>query len=80
MKEGEQRVYRYLQEITYLSFLIKNQASLLAATAQAAEVSELKQKLQLVDEDNIRINKRLDEAKVCFKCAIFHCISLQMLK
>nr|XP_020151728.1 uncharacterized abhydrolase domain-containing protein DDB_G0269086-like [Aegilops tauschii subsp. strangulata] len=34
-----------------------------AATAQAAEVSELKRKLELADEDLIRINKRLDEVQ-----------------
>nr|XP_040249457.1 nucleolin-like [Aegilops tauschii subsp. strangulata] len=39
-------------------------ASLLAATAQAAKVSELKHKLGLADEDLVRINKRLDEAQV----------------
>ena len=45
---------------------------MLAATAQAAEVSELKRKLQLVDEDNIRINKRLERRKVCFKYSIYN--------
>nr|XP_020157845.2 uncharacterized protein LOC109743178 [Aegilops tauschii subsp. strangulata] len=34
-----------------------------AATAQAAEVSELKRKLELIDEDLVRINKRFDEAQ-----------------
>ena len=67
MKEGKQRIYRHPQEITYLSFFIKKQALLLAATAQAAKVSEQKRKLQLVDEDNIRINKRLNEAQGMFQ-------------
>ena len=35
---------------------------MLAATAQAAEVSELKRKLKLADDDIGRINKRFDEA------------------
>nr|XP_020156495.1 uncharacterized protein LOC109741826 [Aegilops tauschii subsp. strangulata] len=39
------------------------EASLLAATAQAVEFSELKQKLKLADEDIVLINKRLDEAQ-----------------
>nr|XP_020184352.1 uncharacterized protein LOC109770055 [Aegilops tauschii subsp. strangulata] len=38
-------------------------ALLLAATAQAAEVSELKHKLGLADEDLVRINKRLHEVQ-----------------
>ena len=46
----------------YLSIL-KKQASLLAAAAQAAEVSELKRKLGLADEDLVRVNKRFDEAQ-----------------
>ena len=49
----------------YLSIL-KKQASLLAAAAQAAEVSELKRKLGLADEDLVRINKRFDEAQGTF--------------
>nr|XP_040254049.1 uncharacterized protein LOC120972639 [Aegilops tauschii subsp. strangulata] len=39
------------------------EASLLAAIAQAAKVSDLKCKLGLADEDLVRINKRLDEAQ-----------------
>ena len=39
------------------------QASLLAASAQAAEVSELKRKLKLADDEIDRINKRFDEAQ-----------------
>ena len=35
----------------------------MAATAQAAEVSELKWKLKLADDDLDRINKRFDEAQ-----------------
>ena len=66
MKKGEQRIYRHPQEITKLSFG-KKQASLLAATAQAAEVSEVNQKLQLADEDIILIKKRLDEAQGMFQ-------------
>ena len=44
-----------------------HQASLLAVTAQDAEVSELQRKLQLVEEENIQINKRLDEAQGLFQ-------------
>ena len=43
------------------------QASLLAATAQAAEVSELKRKLGLADEDLVCIKKRFDEAQGIFQ-------------
>ena len=42
---------------------IGKQASLLAATAQAAEVSELNWKLKLADDELNRINKRFDEAQ-----------------
>ena len=35
----------------------------MAATAQAAEVSELKRKLELADDDIDRINKRFKEAE-----------------
>nr|XP_020165653.1 tropomyosin-2-like [Aegilops tauschii subsp. strangulata] len=58
-----------LREAGYLSADVahripaKKQASLLAATAQATEVSELKRKLELADEDLIRINMRFDEAQ-----------------
>ena len=48
-------------------FYFEKQASLLAATAQAAEVSELKRKLGLADEDLVRINKRFDEAQGMFQ-------------
>ena len=44
-------------------FYFEKQASLLAATAQDAEVSELKRKLRLADKDFVCINKRLDEAQ-----------------
>ena len=43
------------------------QASLLTVTAQAAEVSELKRKLGLADEDLVRINKRFDQAQGMFQ-------------
>ena len=36
------------------------------ATAQAAEVADLKYKLELADEDITLINKRLDEAQGMF--------------
>ena len=36
------------------------------ATAQAAEIADLKQKLELVDEDITHINRRLDEAQGMF--------------
>nr|XP_045086302.1 protein WEAK CHLOROPLAST MOVEMENT UNDER BLUE LIGHT-like 2 [Aegilops tauschii subsp. strangulata] len=39
------------------------EASLLAASAQAAEASELKRKLKLADDEIDRINKRFDEAQ-----------------
>nr|XP_020177492.1 tropomyosin alpha-1 chain-like [Aegilops tauschii subsp. strangulata] len=41
-----------------------SEASLLAATAQATEVSELNRKLQLADEEIDRVNKRFDETQV----------------
>ena len=36
------------------------------ATAQALEVADLKQKLELADEDITLINRRLDEAQGMF--------------
>ena len=36
------------------------------ATAQAAEVADLKQKLELADEDINLVNRRLDEAQGMF--------------
>ena len=39
----------------------------MAATVQAAEVSELKRKLELADEDLVHINKWFDEAQGMFK-------------
>jgi hypothetical protein len=39
------------------------QASLLAASAKDAEVSELQRKLKLADDEIDRINKRFDEAQ-----------------
>ena len=59
-----------MQEVTYRS--IGKQASLLAATAQAAEVSELQRKLKLADEDLVRINKRFDEAQGMFEKVFTH--------
>ena len=48
------------------------QASLLAATAQAAEVFELKRKVEVADEDIVRINKRFDEAQGMFEKLFTH--------
>ncbi|XBH56015.1 hypothetical protein VPH35_077949 [Triticum aestivum] len=45
------------------SLLTGFEDSLLAATTQAAEVSELKRRLKLADDDIDRINKRFDEAQ-----------------
>ena len=45
----------------YLSIL--EQVSLLAATAQATEVSELNRKLKLADDEIDRVNKRFDEVQ-----------------
>jgi len=39
----------------------------LAATAQAAEVSELNRKLKLADDEIDRIKKQFDEAQGMFK-------------
>ena len=39
------------------------QASLLAATTQSAEISELKRKLEQADEDLVLDNTRLDQAQ-----------------
>ena len=36
---------------------------MLAASAQAAEVSELTRKLRLADEEVVRINKRFEETQ-----------------
>jgi hypothetical protein len=36
---------------------------MLAATAEAAEVSECKRKLELAEKDIVLINKRFDEAQ-----------------
>ena len=46
--------------------IFDKQASLLAATAQAAEVSELKRKLELANEDLVRIKKWFDQAQGMF--------------
>ena len=51
---------------------IGKQASLLAATTQAAEVSELKRKLKPADDDIVRINKRFDEAQGMFEKLFTH--------
>ena len=40
---------------------------MLAATAQAAEASDLKRRLQLADDDIDRMNKRFDEAQGMFE-------------
>ena len=43
------------------------------ATAQAAEVADLKQKLELADEDITLINRRLDEAQgMCWGSLFMH--------
>nr|XP_020146712.1 tropomyosin-2-like [Aegilops tauschii subsp. strangulata] len=47
----------------FTSLLTGFEASLVAATAHAAEVSELQRKLKLDDDDIVRINKRFDEAQ-----------------
>ena len=65
MKKGEQRIDNIAGD--NVLFYFEKQASLLAATAQAAEVSELKRKLGLADEDLVRINKRFDEAQGMFQ-------------
>ena len=59
-----------MQEVMYLS--IGEHASLLAATAQANEVSELQRKLKLADEDLVCINKRFDEAQDMFEKVFTH--------
>nr|XP_020153135.1 ATP synthase subunit b-like [Aegilops tauschii subsp. strangulata] len=51
------------QNEAFTSLLTGFGASLLAAAAQAAEVSELKRKLKLADDDLDRLNKRFDEAQ-----------------
>ena len=51
---------------------IGKHASLLAATAQAAEVSELQWKLRLADEDLIRNNKRFDEGQCMLEKVFTH--------
>ena len=43
--------------------MLTQQASLLAATAQATEVAELNRKLKLADDEIDRVNKRFDEAQ-----------------
>ena len=43
-----------------LFYLDLKQASLLAATAQSAEISELKRKLERVDEDLVLVNTLLN--------------------
>ena len=45
------------------------------ATAQATEVADLKQKLELADEDITLINNRLDEAQgMCCGSFVYACI------
>ena len=51
---------RYAQEILQL---IGKQAATYMATAQATEVADLKQKLDVADDDITLINRRLDEAQ-----------------
>ena len=46
-----------------LFYLDLKQASLLAATTQSAEISELKRKLERADEDLVLVNTRLDQAQ-----------------
>nr|XP_045083652.1 tropomyosin-2-like [Aegilops tauschii subsp. strangulata] len=55
-KKNESRAGKVQQEL-------KDAASLLAATSQAAEVSDLKRRLQLADDDIDRMNKWFDEAQ-----------------
>ena len=45
----------------YMLCLCVTQASMLAATAQAAEVSQLNQKLRLADAELDRVNKGFDK-------------------
>nr|XP_020196292.1 keratin, type II cytoskeletal 2 epidermal-like [Aegilops tauschii subsp. strangulata] len=53
----------------FTSLLTGFEASLLAASAKDAEVSELQQKLKLADDEIDRINKRFDEAQDFNSCA-----------
>ena len=56
---------------------LEKQASLLAATAQATEVSELKQ----ADEDIVLINKRLDEAQGMLQTSrvcLYECMNIEL--
>ncbi|XP_048566944.1 ABC transporter B family member 4-like [Triticum urartu] len=53
-----------MEEHRTLMGAVVEKASLLAVTAQAAEVSELNRKLQVADEEIDRINKRFDDTQV----------------
>ena len=44
-------------------YFVLEQASLVAASVRAAEVSELNRKLKLADKELDRINKRFDETQ-----------------
>ena len=59
-KEAGQRI-KYSGDNILVYF--DKQASLLAASAKDAEVSELQRKLKLADDEIDRINKRFDEAQ-----------------
>nr|XP_040258366.1 uncharacterized abhydrolase domain-containing protein DDB_G0269086-like [Aegilops tauschii subsp. strangulata] len=53
-----------MEEHRTLKGAVVEKASLLVATAQAAEVSELNWKLKLADEEIDRVNKRFDDTQV----------------
>ena len=46
-----------------VSYYLVGQASMLAATAQAAKVSKLNRKLRLADEELDRVNRQFDETQ-----------------
>ena len=51
------------KQIDNVSYYLVGHASMLATIAQAAEVSELNQKLRLADEELDRVNKRFDKTQ-----------------
>ena len=57
-----------------LFYLDLKQASLLAATAQSAEISELKRKLERADEDLVLVNTRLDQAQGIRYILLYACL------
>ena len=59
--------------VTYLLSGL-TQASLLAATAQSAEVSEIKRKLERADEDLVLVNTRLDQAQGIRYILLYACL------